>query len=327
LSTSVRRGRARLVALIVALAMTGVGLVGGAPAQAQSNPYERGPAPTTASIEAVRGPFATAQTTAPRGGGFGGGTIYYPTDTSQGTFGAVAISPGFTESQSAIAWLGPRLASQGFVVITIDTNGALDFPDSRADQLQAALNYLVNTSSVANRIDRNRLAVAGHSMGGGGSIEAGRDNPALQAVVAFQPWHSTTNWGGVQVPTMIQGAENDSIAPVGSHSEPFYQSIPAASEKAYLEINNANHLVSTSANVPTAKYTIAWLKRFVDDDTRYDQFLCPAPSGSTIQEYRATCPHGTTPPPSTTTTRPGPTTTTTVPAPACQWWEWWCWLQ
>ncbi|KHD73898.1 lipase, partial [Actinoplanes utahensis] len=74
-----------------------------------ANPYERGPAPTNASIEAARGSFAIASTTVSRSSvsTFGGGTIYYPTDTSAGTFGAVAISPGFTASQSSIAWLGP----------------------------------------------------------------------------------------------------------------------------------------------------------------------------------------------------------------------------
>ena len=40
-----------------------------------------------------------------------------------------------------------------------------------------------------------------------------------------------------------------------------------------------------------AKYSISWLKRFVDDDTRYEQFLCPGTGGSAIQEYRDTCPH------------------------------------
>ena len=57
--------------------------------------------------------------------------------------------------------------------MTIDTLNVFNQPDERADQLQAALDYLVNRSTVANRIDRNRLAVMGHSMGGGGSIEAG----------------------------------------------------------------------------------------------------------------------------------------------------------
>lgn len=90
---------------------------------------------------------------------------------------------------------------------------------------------------------------------------------------------------------MIIGAENDTVAPVSSHSEPFYTSLTVAPEKAYLELNNAGHSAPTATNVTVAKYSISWLKRFIDNDTRYDQFLCPAPSGSAIQEYRATCPH------------------------------------
>ena len=79
-------------------------------------------------------------------------------------------------------------------------------------------------------------------------------------------------------------------APVASHSIPFYTSIPSATEKAYLELNNASHFFPQTTNTPTARQTVAWLKRFVDDDTRYDQFLCPGPSSSSISDYRDTCP-------------------------------------
>lgn len=74
-------------------------------AQAADNPYERGPAPTVSSIEASRGSYATSQTSVSSlsVSGFGGGTIYYPTSTADGTFGAVVISPGFTAYQSSIA--------------------------------------------------------------------------------------------------------------------------------------------------------------------------------------------------------------------------------
>ena len=141
--------------------------------QAAANPYERGPAPTVASIEASRGPFAVSETTVSSlVGGFGGGTIYYPTSTASGTFGAVAISPGYTGTQATISWLGPRLASQGFVVITIDTNSIFDQPDSRASQLLAALDYVTQQSTVRTRVDATRLGVMGHSMGGGGSLRA-----------------------------------------------------------------------------------------------------------------------------------------------------------
>ena len=258
-----------------------------------ANPYERGPAPTTATIEASRGSFAIAQLTVARSAvtGFGGGTVYYPTSTASGTFGAVAISPGFTASQSSVAWLGPRLASQGFVVITIDTLSTLDQPDSRGSQLLAALDYLTARSTVRTRIDATRLGVMGHSMGGGGSLSASRTRPSLQAAVPLTPWHSTKNWSTDRVPTLVIGAENDTVASVTSHSEPFYTSLPSTLDKAYLELNNASHSAPTSTNVTVAKYSLSWLKRFIDNDTRYEQFLCPAPSGSAIQEYRDTCPH------------------------------------
>ncbi|GII30816.1 lipase [Planotetraspora mira] len=289
-----RRSRAaRLVAAVgLALAMVAGGAAFGAPAQAAANPYERGPAPTNASIEATRGPFATAQTSVSSlVSGFGGGIIYYPTDTSQGTFGAIAISPGYTASWSSLSWLGPRLASQGFVVIGIETNSVFDQPDSRGRQLLAALDYLVQSSSVRSRIDSSRLAVAGHSMGGGGTLEAANSRPSLQAAIPLAPWNLTKSWSGIRVPTMIIGGESDSVAPVSSHSEPFYNSIPASSEKAYMELNNASHFFPQTSNTTMAKYMISWMKRFIDNDTRYDQFLCPAPRSTAIQEYRDTCPH------------------------------------
>nr|WP_238356898.1 dienelactone hydrolase family protein [Kribbella italica] len=264
-----------------------------ATSQAAANPYERGPAPTTASVEAPQGPFATARVTVPASAvrGFGGGTIYYPTSTSEGTFGAVAISPGFTATQSSVAWLGPRLASQGFVIITIDTLSRYDSPASRGDQLLAALDYLTTSSSVRTRIDASRLGAMGHSMGGGGSLEAAKDRPALQAIVPLAGYNTTKNWSQVSVPTLVVGAESDTIAPVSSHSEPFYTSLPATLDKAYLELNNASHSAPTSPNTTVAKYSISWLKRFIDNDTRYEQFICPGPGPSTaVEEYRSTCP-------------------------------------
>nr|WP_233157507.1 MULTISPECIES: dienelactone hydrolase family protein [Amycolatopsis] len=264
-----------------------------ATAQAADNPYERGPDPTESSIEASRGPFAVSQTTVSSLAvtGFGGGTIYYPADTSQGTFGAVAISPGYTADQSSIAWIGPRLASQGFVVFTIDTITRYDQPSSRGDQLLAALDYLTQRSSVRGRIDSSRLGVAGHSMGGGGTLEAADERPALQAAVPLAPWNLRKNFSSVQVPTFIIGGESDSVAPVSSHSEPFYTSLPSSLDKAYMELNNASHFFPNTSNTTMAKYMISWFKRFIDNDTRYGQFLCPNPSGLAIEEYRSTCPY------------------------------------
>jgi len=196
-----------------------------------ANPYERGPAPTVASIEAVTGPYATSTVTVAKSSvsGFGGGTIYYPTSTADGTFGAIALAPGFTNVQSAVAWYGPRIASQGFVVFIIDTNSVYDFPDSRGTQLLAALDYLTGSSSVKSRIDATRLGVMGYSMGGGGALAATKTRPSLKASVPLAPYHSTKTWTTVTTPTLIVTGSNDTTAPPSSHGLVFYNSLPSYS--------------------------------------------------------------------------------------------------
>ena len=106
--------------------------------------YEKGPDPTVSALERT-GPFTVRTQTVSRtaASGFGGGTIHYPTAT--GTYGAIAVSPGFTAYESSIRWIGTRLASHGFVVITIDTNSRYDQPSARATQLLAALDWLNRT--------------------------------------------------------------------------------------------------------------------------------------------------------------------------------------
>jgi dienelactone hydrolase len=275
--------RALVAALL--LALTGL-VVDPTSAGAQvGNPYQRGPAPT-ATTGTTDGTFAVSTTVVPRQATWAGGTIYYPTDTSQGTFGAVAVSPGFVSPQ--IAWTGRRIASHGFVVFTIDTNTGFDLPGSRAQQLDAALNYLTTQSTVANRIDRNRLAVMGHSMGGGGTLELARTRPSLKAIIPLQPWDLFQTFDTVRVPTMIIGAQNDFIAAPAQHSVPFYTSIPAGTEKVYAELGGADHFVGFTADNTQARLSIAWLKRWVDNDTRYSTIACTRPAGTSA--WQSTCP-------------------------------------
>ena len=103
---------------------------------------------TAAALSDTRdnGPFSVSTKHVARQSakGFGGGTIHYPTDAiGCGLLGAIAVVPGYVSYEAAIKWWGPRLASWGFVVITIDTNSIYDDPDSRAIQLNAALESLM----------------------------------------------------------------------------------------------------------------------------------------------------------------------------------------
>src|SRR5512145_2406138 len=88
--------------------------------------------------------------------GFGGGTIYYP--STAGSYGGIAVCPGCTGTSSSISWFVRRLATHGFVTIAMNSNSIYDQPSSRATQLRAALNYMINSASstVRSRIDSSR---------------------------------------------------------------------------------------------------------------------------------------------------------------------------
>src|SRR3954452_19545317 len=171
-------------------------------------------------MPATQGPYATATTSVSDAStpGFGSATITYPTTTTDGTFGAGAIVPGFTATESSIAWLRPRLGARGFVVISFNTTSLYDQPGTRGDELLAALDWLTRTSSVRTRVDAPRLGVMGHSMGGGGTLEAAKDRPSLQAAIGLTPWDSDKTWPEIRTPALVIGAENDTVAPVSSHA-------------------------------------------------------------------------------------------------------------
>ena len=149
-------------------------LLGAGIAQAQ----QIGPNPTSSQLNASAGPFAVSTSNVSSLVlGFGGGTIYYP--TTSGSYGVIAVCPGFTGTESSIAWFARRLASHGFVTIAMNTNTTLDQPGSRATQIRAAINYVINSSSSTVRSRVNS------SIRGAAEISAQFD-PTTDMVVALQ---------------------------------------------------------------------------------------------------------------------------------------------
>lgn len=286
------------VAMLAVLAALGASLVAAQPASAQENPYERGPDPTRESVAASRGTFATASVNVPGGNGFTDGTIYYPTDTSQGTFGAVAFVPGYNGSWDALEWTGPWLASFGFVVIGFESINPGDGDSARGTQLLAALDYLIEESPVRDRVDPDRTAVIGHSMGGGGAMSAATRRPSLDAAIGLAPAIFSTDMRNLQVPAMLMAARNDTTV-TPAYTKNFYNQIPSSTEKTYLELSTGGHgFPSWTPNSAMMRKVIPWLKIFVDKDTRYEQFLCPLMDWTGIAAYQGTCPLSPGTPPS-----------------------------
>lgn len=282
-----RRGALR-AALTVALAAA---LVAGTLTVAQArtgNPYQRGPAPTVAGISAARGPFATTQTTIEGDGDFGAATVYYPTSTRQGKYGVVGIVPGFFGEWSWMDWLGPRLASQGFVVVGVDTNLPWDLPDDRAAEVVAGIAAARRDPKVARVGDFSRVALSGWSMGGGGVLDAAVTG-SYKAIIPIAPWETDNQFAKVTEPTLIIGGQLDAVAPDATMAVPFYTALKG--RKAFIELARADHFFTTDASAAQAAAMIAWLKRFVDNDTRYTRFICPRPAVNhgAISAFRSAC--------------------------------------
>jgi len=285
-----RLGRvATLTKLALAGAVAAGSIAAASPGQAAANPFERGPAPTQQSIERD-GPYQV-DTYATGSGlpGFAGGRIYAPRTTTGETFGAVAIVPGFVSSWESMQWIGPRLASHGFVVIGIDTITPVDLPTERGQQVDAGLRFLLNFPQTRSRVDPTRTAIGGWSMGGGGSLQHARNRSDYKAVVAFAPWNlEVKDMSAVRVPALIIGDQFDELAPNAEHAQPFYDTISA--EKAFVSIAWTDHFYVWNPNRIQGSMTLSWLKRYVDGDTRYTPFLCPGPRGLDVQSYVASCP-------------------------------------
>ena len=250
-------------------------------------------------LEARNGPFSV-RTSRVSGlvSGFGGGTIHYPTGQS-GTMGAIVVIPGFVSAESSIDWWGSQLASHGFVVMTIDTNTGFDQPPSRARQINAALDYLVDQnrasgSPVNGMIDTSRLGVIGWSMGGGGTLRVATEG-RIKAAIPLAPWDtSSRQFRSVQAPTLIFACGSDLIAPVRSHASPFYNALPNGLDKAYFEISRGSHYCANGGNTNNSRLSrlgVSWMKLHLDQDQRYNQFICGPrhESDRSISEYRGNC--------------------------------------
>ncbi len=259
--------------------------------------FERGPAPTKASLEAA-GSFEVASAkitrTEAKSFGYGGATIYYPKSGTQ-TFGIVSLTPGFLGTQSVYVPLAQRMASHGFVVINLDTNNIFDQPEQRAKQMAGAIKQVTEQAQAGKAAfsavaDTSRRAVVGHSMGGGGSLAAARNDATLKAAVPLTPWHLTKSFSTIQVPTMIVACEKDTIAPNNQHSNPFYASLNTSLARGKVEIKGADHMCPLSFakaadQTNVAKMTIAWLKLFLDEDQRYADLVKSGLNGAEFLNY------------------------------------------
>lgn len=215
--------------------------------------------------------------------------MYYP-DGGTPPFASVAFTPGFTATKEDYTFLGQMLASHGIVALLTSPTSTSDQPQPRGADLQAAVKQLQdeNTRSgspLEGKLATDRICVTGHSMGGGGTLWAANAlGDQIRCAVPLQPWQPSGSFPKVTAPTLIIGAESDTIAGVAANASPHYMSIPASTEKILAVFKGKDHFFSTNRlsggsgdNGPAydsqASYIIPFYKLFLEDDERYRPYL------------------------------------------------------
>ncbi|GAB76627.1 Dienelactone hydrolase [Austwickia chelonae] len=222
--------------------------------------------------------------------GMGEALLAYPADKVPVPRPTVLMIAGWGSEFKTLQWLGQRLATHGYVAVMIHPPFKLDWPPRRATALKVAAEWMSTSSPIAPRIDPQRVALYGYSMGGGAVLRASTMIPGLKAVVSAYPWDTKVNFPENRVPTVIMASQDDPTAPPRKFADFMFASMGKA-KRAYVEVPVGGHHAPSSTNPHVSETTLIWLGRHLLGDKRYSSLLCPGPGKAEgYSTYAATCP-------------------------------------
>ena len=220
---------------------------------------------------------------------FASATIFYPLTLSFDLpNGVVVMSPGYRGTPEGYDWWGPMLASVGIITMIIETNTTEDNLEQRKNALIAGVELIKrenanSTSPINNKVDESKIAIMGHSLGGGASLRAAEELGAdIKAVVPLTPYCCELgqsfegDLSGVSTPTLIIATAEDTIAPPETHSRLLYDAINSSTSKVYLEFAEGAHNLPTNqgSELQTqGTYVYAFLQSNFTGEGKYADFI------------------------------------------------------
>lgn len=229
--------------------------------------------------------------------------VFYPLTLSfDRPNGAIAFSPGFRAAAENYEWWGPTLASLGYNVFIFNTNEPTDGLAARADALVALVDFIkaenANPDSpVANKIDVDKIALMGHSMGGGAALAAadrlGDEVGAVIPLAAYccEPGGSFEgDFSSLTAAALVIASAEDTVAPPAEHARMLYDLL-GSENKVYMEFAAGDHMFPANGGPEhdtMGRTTLAFLKVYLDgveglaervnspdDAERFSTYLAP----------------------------------------------------
>ena len=117
------------------------------------------------------------------------------------------------------------------------------------------------------------LGAIGWSMGGGGALKLATERSTLRAIMPLAPYYDKS-YGEVKTPTLVITCEDERIAENKKYANAFYKNTIAPKMK--VEVNNGSHFCPSYCfnEILLSKPGIAWMQRYINNDARFDKFLC-----------------------------------------------------
>lgn len=178
-------------------------------------------------------------------------TAHYPAATSgveatplEGPFPTIVFGHGFVMAGSDYGALIDAWVAQDFVVIAVNTEGGIA-PDHEAfglDLAYVAAAAATELTPLVGTLDE-RVAIGGHSMGGGAAWLAAAGGLA-DAVFGLAPAETNPSAiaaaASVQIPALILSGSEDAVTPPAEHHVPIHDATASAC-KAFVTLDAGSH--------------------------------------------------------------------------------------
>lgn len=185
--------------------------------------------------------------------------IYYPATVAgddvpvapppAGGFPPIAFGHGYMMAYNDYDYMWTALVPAGYILALPRTEGGL-FPSH--EEFGKDLAFLVrkiqqegaNPSSFFYSAVATTCAVTGHSMGGGASVLAAAEDPAITALANLAAAETSPSAiaaaAGITAPALMFAGANDCVAPPSQHQIPIYQAL-GSDCKALVTITGGSH--------------------------------------------------------------------------------------
>ena len=173
--------------------------------------------------------------------------VWYPSD-NPGPYPTVVFAHGFVMAPGDYEGLAEALVGEGYVFVSIGTEQGFAPSHEAYGQDLAFVAEEISANAVGGVLDGafdGRIAIGGHSMGGGASWLSAASNPPADAFFVFAPAETNpsaiASGASIEAPAMVVSGTEDAVTPSATQHEPIYEAAVNSPCRAFVSIPDGGH--------------------------------------------------------------------------------------